>query len=176
MATMNDVAPAGASEVTGRPGAFNNLLFVVENDRRCSHCLQRAIDMAVQFHAALSLVYVVPRIPPLPPDPAYVFLGPKEHQRRTQAWAERTLGRLAKRLSRRNVKARAIVRCGDAVDEIIRLATAEGADAIVVCEGRMTHRPYRLFASVVDRVTRLTGCPLLVLPAANERRVVRTPS
>lgn len=173
---MNDVALASTSEVTGKAGTFNNLLFVVEDDRGCSNCLKRAVGLAVQFDAALSLVYIVPRIPPLPPDPAYVFLGPKEHQRQTQAWAERILERLVKRLSRRNVRARAIVRCGDAVTEIGRLAKVEPADAIVVCAGKITRRPYFLLASVGDRLIRLTGCPLLVLPTANERCVVRTPS
>jgi len=118
--------------------------------------------MATHFQATIVLAHVVPSVPPIPADPAYVFEGP-EYERLQQAEAEKHLAIVAKAIPPR-LKARTIIGSGDAAEEIVRLATTEVADLIVIATHGLTGWRHLVFGSVAEKVIRMSDRPVLVIP------------
>jgi nucleotide-binding universal stress UspA family protein len=125
-------------------------------------CIKTASEFAQHFGAELLLVNVVPVVPPLPPDPNYVFKVP-EYERYLHLDAEKHLRDVSEQLIPPGVKVRTIVGHGSAADEIVAIADQESADLIVISTHGSTGIERLMFGSVTERVVRLAKCPVLTV-------------
>lgn len=129
--------------------------------------LGAAADIAAQFQSEIYLVHVVPVVPPLPPDPNYVFEVP-EYERALHADAERQLKALADELVAKGRIVHTVVGHGDAGTEIVRVASSEAVDLIVIATHGMTGWRHVVFGSVTEKVVRLAHRPVLIVPAPRQ--------
>jgi nucleotide-binding universal stress UspA family protein len=130
-------------------------------------CVRTAGELAEHFGAELLLVNVVPVVPPLPPDPNYVFKIP-EYERYLHADAERQLQKTREEVVGKNIKVRTMVGHGSAAEEIVRIAKAEGVDLIVISTHGSTGMQHWFFGSVAEKVVRLAECPVLTVREKKE--------
>ncbi len=124
--------------------------------------LNVASDLAQQFGAELRLLHVVPVLPPLPPDPNFVFEVP-EYERFLHADAEKKLQTLKTELSAQSIRVTTSVLHGDAAEQVIREAETQKSDMIVIATHGTTGWQRLLFGSVAERVVRLASCPVLTI-------------
>jgi nucleotide-binding universal stress UspA family protein len=127
-----------------------------------STCVRTAAELAEHFGAELLLVNVVPVVPPLPPDPNYVFKIP-EYERYLHADAEKQLRKAREELVAKNVKVRTQVGHGSAADEIVLIAKTENVDLIVIATHGSTGLERWVFGSVAEKVVRMAEIPVLTV-------------
>jgi nucleotide-binding universal stress UspA family protein len=125
-------------------------------------CVQTASELAQHFGAELLLVYVVPAVPSLPPDPNYVFKIP-EYEQYLHADAEKHLRQVSQQLVANNVKVRTQVGHGPAAHEIVLIARKEAVDLIVIATHGSTGLERWVFGSVAEKVVRMADCPVLTV-------------
>jgi nucleotide-binding universal stress UspA family protein len=125
-------------------------------------CVRVASELAEHFGAELLLVNVVPAVPPLPPDPNYVFKIP-EYEQYLHADAEKQLRKVREEWVAKNVKVRTQVGHGSAAEEIALIAKTEGVDLIVISTHGSTGLERWVFGSVAEKVVRLAECPVLTV-------------
>jgi len=135
--------------------------------------LDFAIGLSTSLGAELCLVHVLRKIAnpewarPLHSNPDEVNLVLSEYEQALYTGAQRKLHEVMQwRLPKEN-GARTIVRVGEIADEILYVADEQNADLIVVGSRGHNERP-EIFGSVTDRVARLTGCPLLIVPSRSD--------
>ncbi len=150
--------------------AIKTLLCPTDFSEPSQEALKVAIELASHFAADICLVNVVPVMPPLPPNPNFVFEVP-EYERMLHVDADQKLREEAKKVTASGIAVRTKVGHGDAATEIVRIATEEKADLIVIATHRETGWRYAMFGSVAEKVVRLAKCPVLTTraPAALTR-------
>ena len=131
----------------------------------------RAIDdaaaLARQTGAELVIVHVTQIVPPIvgvPPFPEYTAFNVGQYEEAIRENAESTLREVTARPALQGVNVRTALRRGNAADEIVAEAKAEGADLIVIATHGVTGWRRYIFGSVTDRVLRLADVPVLVTP------------
>jgi len=123
-----------------------------------------ATELGRHFKAELVLVHVVPVLPAVPSDPNFTFEVP-EYEHALHADAERRLNAMAAEIGAHGLTARTAVGHGDAGSEIVRLASDEAADLIVIATHGTTGWRHAMFGSVAEKVVRLARRPVLTIPA-----------
>lgn len=81
----------------------------------------------------------------------------------TQKWVSDELERWADRARMKGIAVRTLVLTGSASQEIVRAASEEHADAIVLGTHGRTGLNRALLGSVADRVIRTASCPVLTV-------------
>jgi nucleotide-binding universal stress UspA family protein len=146
---------------------FKKILCPVDFSGASRSAMGAAAELAQQFQAEMYLVHVVPVVPALPPDPNFVFEVP-EYERALHADAERQLLGLVEELTAKGLTVHTVVGHGDAGSEIVRVATSEGVDLVVIATHGMTGWRHVMFGSVAEKVVRLAHRPVLTVPAPKE--------
>jgi nucleotide-binding universal stress UspA family protein len=146
---------------------FKKVLCPTDFSAASRPALGAAAEVAGHFQAAMYLVHIVPAVPPLPSDPTYVFEVP-EYERALHADAERQLQTLKEDLAVKALKVHTIVGHGDPGSEIVRIATNEAVDLIVIATHGTTGWRAVIFGSVAEKVVRLAQRPVLTIPATRE--------
>jgi universal stress protein A len=127
--------------------------------------LHVAIETASHFQAELLLAhFVAPAHSGVPADPMIAFAGEETYEQAAKSAAEEQLAMVNKRIPS-DLSARSVVGIGDAADEIVRIATTETADLIVIATHGLTGWRHLVFGSVAEKVIRLADRPVLVIPA-----------
>ena len=127
--------------------------------------LTTAIELAAHFQAELVLIHVISAaVPGLPAEPAFAFEGPENYEKALRVKAEEQLTLAARRIPP-ELQFRKVVGNGHAADEIVRLATTEAADLVVICTHGLTGWRHLVFGSVAEKVIRLALKPVLAIPA-----------
>ena len=124
--------------------------------------VRTAGELAEHFGAELLLLNVVPVLPPLPPDPNYVFKIP-EYERYLHTDAGEHLKKTREELVAKIVKVRTMVGHGSPADEIVLIAKKENADLITISTHGSTGIERLVFGSVAEKVVRLAECPVLTV-------------
>jgi nucleotide-binding universal stress UspA family protein len=122
---------------------------------------RQAADLARSLGAEIVLLHVTSEAPLwreslATPEIRAVF----EAQRR---WATDTLAERAAALAGQGISARVLVTVGVPWEEIVRVASAERADMIVMGTQGRTGLDRLLLGSVAERVVRLAPCPVLTV-------------
>ncbi len=131
--------------------------------------LKGANELAEQFSAELLLVHVVsPFHFYSSPEGAAGFNLSKYLEEMVHA-AQKSLDELAKNRISPNLAVRTVVLQGNPADQIVHLASSEGADIIVTATHGWTGWRRFIFGSVAERVVRLARCPVLTVPAPQEQ-------
>ncbi len=124
--------------------------------------LETACQVAECFGAELTLLYVVPAIPVLPADMNYTFDVPDYSEALQEAADERLRDLLSQRIAP-GISANACVSFGDPADEIVRVASQDGYDWIVIATHGLTGWRHLVFGSVAEKVVRLSEMPVLTV-------------
>ena len=124
--------------------------------------LKAAEELALNFDAELILINVVSLLH----TPAYTVPSASQFEgilEELQVAARQKLDDIINEKLSSEVKIRALVMLGNAADEITRVAEDENADVIVIATHGWTGWRRFMFGSVVEKVIRMSGCPVLTI-------------
>ena len=128
-----------------------------------------ANELAVHFGADLFIVHVIPPSHFVPP----AGIGGFDISKLTeeiQAAAKKSLDRIIQKDISDEVNVRGLMLMGPPAEEIVKRASEENADAIVISTHGLTGWRRFIFGSVSEKVVRLAECPVITIPAGEEDR------
>ena len=142
--------------------AYKHVLAATDFSELGNLAIARAVAIASDSHAALTLLHVIDAAPV--PNPLYGHYSVVTDEAAEKRALERARELLAGELTAAGgTTADLRVNIGDATDEILECAQAAGADLIVLAtHGRRGVRRLVL-GSVTERVVRLATCSVLVV-------------
>ena len=150
---------------------FRRLLVTTDFSEISLEALPVAVEIAAHFSAEVLLVHVLPVDTATPWDiPPYADFGLAslplpDYERQVREEVERRLQVVASKHAR-GVTVRGLVGRGDAAAEIVRMATAEQSDLIVLATHGWTGWRHVVFGSVAEKVLREAPCPVLSVRTA----------
>ncbi len=121
--------------------------------------LDYAAELAAIFKAEISVLYVLPIIPPAPMDPNFSFEVP-EFERIIHKDSEEKLKALVEKRIPKTVKTTAVVGHGSPAKEIVRVAEEAKTDLIVIATHGHSGWHHLVLGSVAEKVIRLAHCPV----------------
>ena len=136
-----------------------------------SDCARRAEETATVLGRGLGAELILLHISvetPLYNEGLRGLVEPRKVYQAQREWAETTLAARASEIRATGVSAHGIVRSGVAVDEILKLATEEGCDLIIIGTHGRGGLSRFLLGSVADRVVRLAPCPVMTVRLPSE--------
>ena len=125
--------------------------------------LTTAVTMAKANRAALIVLHVVAPIVRLVPAQYVPSTTWEQVEFGTRAWAQRQVGAMAGKARARGVRATALLREGDAAEQIVRAARSKRADLLVLGTHGRTGLSKFLLGSVAERVVATASCPVLTV-------------
>jgi universal stress protein A len=132
--------------------------------------LQAANDLAVHFQAELILIHVLHPLliyPSAMVVPGIMETATDEGLLR-EDMAKKSLAMTLNEKVAGSLKSRSILGKGNPADEIVRLASEEKADLIVIGTHGFTGWRHLILGSVAEKVVRYAHCPVLTIPAHNQ--------
>lgn len=144
------------------PAAFRIRRIVVPLDFSiCSEkALAYAVPFAKQFQATLCLVHVEEACYAAP---ELIALSLQEYEKTARVEAAGWLERVRREKVGHQVPAEIIVRQGDAVREIVAVASAKEAELIIIATHGRTGLEHVWMGSTAEKVVRLAPCPVLIV-------------
>jgi len=124
--------------------------------------LDYAADFANLFQAELTVVYVLPLLPPTPSDPNTFFKVP-EYERIVHAESEKELKEIVALRIPKNLNVRSYIGHGNPAKEIVRIAEEMNADLIVIATQGHTGWHHFVMGSVAEKVIRHAHCPVFAV-------------
>jgi nucleotide-binding universal stress UspA family protein len=134
--------------------SLDPILVATDFSAESVRALEYAWLLARRFDAEILVVHAEPALAVLP--------GTDLAERRRLA-AERALGHAVEELREAGCRARALLRPGDPVAEIVNAATAERAGLVLMGTRGRGGLPHLLLGSVAERVVRSAPCPVLTV-------------
>jgi nucleotide-binding universal stress UspA family protein len=131
--------------------------------------LQVALELATTFSAELCLVHVVPEVPrpswasALDPEQTKCELEVAEYEEMLHIGAQQKLHELIRERVPKDLCAKAIVSDGEAVTQILRIASEELPDLIVIARHGQTGVDQAIFGSVSEKLVHLATSPVLTI-------------
>ena len=123
--------------------------------------LKVADEMALHFSAELIIAHVVTPIPVIPIHDDPTSFNLPLYEKEMESSAEKSLDRISRERISEGVKRRAKVIYGDPATQIVRLATDEITDLIVIATHGLTGWRKFMFGSVTEKVIRMSPQPVL---------------
>ena len=123
--------------------------------------LKVADEMALHFSAELILAHAVTPIPVIPIHDDPTSFNLPLYEKEMESSAEKSLDRICRERISEGVRHRAKVIYGDPAAQIVRLATDEKADVIVIATHGLTGWRKFMFGSVTEKVIRMSQQPVL---------------
>ncbi|HIJ55355.1 MAG TPA: universal stress protein [Deltaproteobacteria bacterium] len=123
--------------------------------------LKVAGEMALHFSAELILAHVVTPIPVIPIHDDPTSFNLPLYEKEMEASAEKSMARISKKRVSQEVNQRSKVVYGDPATQIVRLATDETVDLIVIATHGLTGWRKFMFGSVTEKVIRMSPHPVL---------------
>src|SRR5262249_3898914 len=123
---------------------------------------QRAVELARTLSAELMLVHVAVETPLYAEQPFSMRNVPDVYESQRK-WAAGTLGEHLAAARARGISVRTVVRTGVPSDEIVRTATDEAAEMIVMGTHGRTGVARAILGSVAAEVIRAAPCPVLTV-------------
>ena len=136
-----------------------------------SDCARRAEETAMVLGRGLGAELILLHVSvetPLYNEGMRGLVEPRKVYQAQREWAETTLAARASEIRATGVSAHGIVRSGVAVEAILKLATEEGCDLIVIGTHGRGGLSRFLLGSVADRVVRLAPCPVMTVRLPSE--------
>jgi nucleotide-binding universal stress UspA family protein len=143
---------------------MRRILYATDLSSASNQAFARAVALAKQNRATLTLLYVADPFQPIPggtvSPPTY-----RELLKAAREYGRKGLARLVAKAAHGGVRATAIVREGTPWAEIIRAARGLKADVLVIGTHGRTGLSRLLIGSVASRVVGLAKCPVLTVGA-----------
>jgi len=126
---------------------------------------KKALELAKEDRASLSIVHVLPTLPMLP-DGYIAATAYEEMLAAHRRQADQQMQKVVKRAQTAGVKASGtVVDVGVAAEQIVRFAKRQGADVIVMGTHGHGFLARVLLGSVAERVVSRASCPVLTVRA-----------
>ncbi len=143
---------------------FKKILAPTDFSEASIRAIEQAAELAKFFAGELCLVHVVEPMPATSPEFDYGF-DVTGYEPGLYSSAEERLQEVLERVPK-EIKARAVIRYGDASREVVRIAREEEVQLIVIATHGLTGWRHLVFGSVAEKVVRLAQCPVLTLRLA----------
>lgn len=140
---------------------FKKILAPTDFSEASLRAIGQASELARFFDGELCLVHVVEPMPATSPEFDYGF-DVSGYEPGLYSSAEERLQEVLDRVPK-EVRARAVIRYGDASREIVRISGEEDVDVIVIATHGLTGWRHLVFGSVAEKVVRLAQCPVLTI-------------
>ena len=134
-----------------------HILVPVDFSADAGRALDRAVGLAQQFQARLTLLHVI-----YLPDAAEVNLA--AYLRKVESEMEQEMAACEKRVADAGVAVDARIVRGAPSPKIVETAAEQQVDLIVMGTHGRTGLQHLLIGSVAERVIRLAPCPVMVIP------------
>jgi nucleotide-binding universal stress UspA family protein len=121
--------------------------------------------MAKSLAARLTILYVIPPVVPAVPELYLDAVTFDQLDKQARRWSARQLEKLNARATRAGVKVTALLRDGDAADQIVRACRTTKADLIIVGTHGRRGLPKFFLGSVAERVVATAPCPVVTVRA-----------
>ncbi len=141
---------------------LKQILSPVDFSEASRAALRHATELASHFQAELCVLHVVAPVPTPLLASDYSFHVPKYEEVLRDDSQER-LKEIIEEQIEKQVLARSLVAYGVAADEIVRVATEQSMDLIVIATHGLTGWRHLVFGSVAERVVRTAPCPVLTI-------------
>jgi len=142
---------------------FKRILCPTDFSEPACTAIKAAAEMAKSFSAELILIHVVGPIPALDTPAGVTGFDVSAYQRELTESAESSLAMRIETHVPDAVDAKTLVVHGEPAHEIIRVATEENVDLIVLSTHGATGWRKRIFGSVPGKVIKLATCPVLTI-------------
>jgi nucleotide-binding universal stress UspA family protein len=142
---------------------FRRILHASDFSSASRAAFRRAIDLARENRATLTVVHVYSAIVPLVGE---AYTTPQVYERMladVRSHAERQLGRLVANARKRGVRVKGLLLEGIPHDRIVRAARSTRADLVVLGTHGRTGLGRFFLGSVASRVVTLAPCPVLTV-------------
>ena len=126
--------------------------------------VKAAAEFAAEYSAETIVLHVIPPVHTLTP-PTIPSGKVLEYYEELTRFAQKSLDELIDEKFSKDLSATARVVQGNPSDEIVRTASEEKADIIVIATHGATGWRRFMFGSVAEKVVRTAGCPVLTIPA-----------
>jgi len=124
--------------------------------------LTASADLAALFGAEITVLHVLPVLPPQPIDPNYTFQVP-EYEALLFHDSEKRLAALLKEKIPQTIKAASVIANGNAGKEIVKYAEESKVDLIVIASHGHGGWHHLVMGSVAEKVVRHSPCPVFVV-------------
>jgi len=131
--------------------------------------LKVADEMALHFSAELIITHVVTPIPVIPIHDDPTSFNLPMYEKEMEGSAEKSLDRISREKISQAVNRRFKVIYGDPAIQIVRLATDETVDLIVIATHGLTGWRKFMFGSVTEKVIRMSSHPVLSIRVPPEK-------
>lgn len=129
--------------------------------------VKAAAEVAVQYSAGVVLLHVIPPAHTLTP-PTIPSGKVLEYYEDLSRFAQKTLDELIEEQFSKELSVSSRVVQGNPSDEIVRTASEEKVDLVVIATHGATGWRRFMFGSVAEKVVRMAACPVLTIPAPDK--------
>jgi len=145
------------------PG-YSKIVVPVDFSDWSAEAVRHARELAARYNAPLHLLHVIERWPPAASVTDELYPMYHQYVERLNAQATKQLDELAASLSG-SIPITHVTRAGNVPDEIVKYATDEHADLIVLGTHGRSGLSHWLLGSDAEKVVRTAPCPVLVVRA-----------
>jgi nucleotide-binding universal stress UspA family protein len=163
--TSHGLTPNAGTRAGGTMKVFKRILHATDFSSASRPALARAMALARQNQAPLSIVHALPPTV-IPVGGDFGYLPPKTYEaidQNARQHARKQLAALVKRARKAGVRVTAILLDGAPHEQIPRAVRRTRADLIVIGTHGRTGLSKVLLGSVAERVVRLAPCPVLTV-------------
>lgn len=146
---------------------FKRILCPTDFSEPSSEALRVGSEMALHFGAEVLVVHIVPPLPTPADMPHGVSNDIDVAQKKQELDAGEAIKDAVATFSQLGLRAQGIVRVADPADGIVRVASEEKTDLIIIATHGRTGWRRLVFGSVAEKVVRNSRCPVLTVHEPN---------
>ena len=136
---------------------FKKILVPLDGSKYSEKALQRASEVSIGFDSKIILLYVVEKSLPLN------LLDRKEYLEILQKFGKKTLKKANDELLKKEITAKTLLKEGNIVSEIEKVAKKEKCDLIIVGNKGLGSVTRLLLGSVSNKLAHSSPCSLLIV-------------
>ena len=137
--------------------SFKNILVPIDGSIYSEKSLERASELVDAFGSNLILIYVVEKSIPIN------LLDRKEYLEILRKFGTNVLGKANKKLSKKGITAKILLKEGNIVNEIEKIAKKEKCDLILVGSKGLGAITRLLLGSVSNKISQTSACSVLIV-------------
>ena len=137
--------------------SFKNILVPIDGSIYSEKSLERASELVDAFGSNLILIYVVEKSIPIN------LLDRKEYLEILRKFGTNVLGKANKKLSKKGITAKILLKEGNIVNEIEKIAKKEKCDLILVGSKGLGAITRLLLGSVSNKLSQTSTCSVLIV-------------
>ena len=137
--------------------SFKNILVPIDGSIYSEKSLERASELVDAFGSNLILIYVVEKSIPIN------LLDRKEYLEILRKFGTNVLGKANKKLSKKGITAKILLKEGNIVNEIEKIAKKEKCDLILVGSKGLGSITRLLLGSVSNKISQTSACSVLIV-------------